>query len=226
MAVEITIPPFSGPAGNAQPPNHDPMKLRSLLTKALLLGASTAQLLAGPPRAGGRGAGGHPGGPPQGAPPFSQALLQQYDTDGDGVLSDTEKAALQAALEVQRQALITKYDADGDGVLNEAERATMQAELQAAKLAELAAKFVTLDTDASGGLSLEEFTARAPTGVSAERIQAAFSRMDADTDGSISMEEFTTPPVPRHGRQPGAGTGTGGSSGSSSSKSASARVSL
>lgn len=231
MGAEINFHRFPARREAPNPRTRNPMKLKSTLTLALVFSATTSLLLAGPPRGGGRGPGGRPGGGPQGAPPISQALLQQYDTDGDGVLSDTEKAALKAALEVQRQALITKYDADGDGVLNEAERAAMQAELQAAKLAELAAKFVTLDTDASGGLSLEEFTAGAPTGASAARIQAAFTRMDANTDGSISVEEFTTPPAPptpRHGRKPGAGTGTGtgGSSGSSSSSASSARVSL
>lgn len=45
-------------------------------------------------------------------------LLKRFDADGDGVLSDAEKAAMQA----DRDAMIAKYDTDKDGKLSEAER--------------------------------------------------------------------------------------------------------
>ena len=45
-------------------------------------------------------------------------LLKKFDADGDGVLSDTEKAAMKA----DQDAMIAKYDTDKDGKLSEAER--------------------------------------------------------------------------------------------------------
>ena len=46
-------------------------------------------------------------------------LLEQFDTDGDGTLSDAER---QAAREARRAELLEKYDADDDGTLSDAER--------------------------------------------------------------------------------------------------------
>ena len=101
---------------------------------------------------------------------------------------------MKADMEAKRQELIAKYDTDGDGVLNAAERAAAHAAMQAAKLEELKAKFVALDTDASGGLSLAEFTAGAPTGATEAQILQRFTAMDANKDSALSVDEFTTKP--------------------------------
>jgi Ca2+-binding EF-hand superfamily protein len=45
-------------------------------------------------------------------------LLKKFDADGDGKLSDTERAALKA----DREAMLAKYDTDKDGKLSDAER--------------------------------------------------------------------------------------------------------
>jgi hypothetical protein len=52
---------------------------------------------------------------------MKELMLKRFDADGDGVLSDTDKAAMAAA----RKEMITKYDTDGDGVLSETERAAI-----------------------------------------------------------------------------------------------------
>lgn len=135
--------------------------------------------------------------PKNGHPPVPPDVLAKYDTNSDGKLDATELAAMKADLEAQRKALIAKYDTNGDGVLNATERAAMQADLEAQKLAELKAKFTALDTDISGGLSLAEFTAGAPTGATTAQIQAAFKRLDKNNDSSISLDEFIAPHVDR-----------------------------
>lgn len=170
----------------------------SLFLVAALLASSSLTLMAATPK-----------GKPSGPPPLPPELLAKYDTNGDGKLDATELAAMQADMEAQRKALIAKYDANGDGVLDAAERAAMEADLKAQRLAEQTAKFATLDADASGGLTLAEFTAGAPTGATADQIQAAFTRLDTDKDGLISLAEFTAEPA-RHDGPPPGGKGPGG----------------
>ena len=167
-------------------------KLTILLT-ALGLTASLASARGGRP--------GHGTGSPR---PLPADVLEKYDTDGDGVLSDAEKAAMRAAMEAERAAaraeFIAKYDADGDGVLNAEERAAARAAMEAEKLAALTEKFNALDTDASGGLSAEEWAAGAPADADAAKVAAAFDHKDADDDGSLSLAEFTAKPArPAHG---------------------------
>ena len=45
-----------------------------------------------------------------------------FDKDGDGKLSDDEKAEARKAMEARRKEMIGKFDKDGDGKLNEEER--------------------------------------------------------------------------------------------------------
>lgn len=53
--------------------------------------------------------------------------------------------------------------------------------------------FTTLDSDSSGGITLEELTSGAPKGASdnksAERAAKLFSAMDSDADGSVTSTE-------------------------------------
>ena len=65
--------------------------------------------------------GGKKGGPPEGRP-SREEMIKKFDKDGDGKLSDDEKAELRKAMEARRKEFIARFDKDGDGKLNEEER--------------------------------------------------------------------------------------------------------
>ncbi len=83
----------------------------------------------------------------QAAPQISaenkQRILEKFDTDGDGKLNDSERAALKSAIKEkraqsgnkltpkQKQRVLKKFDKDGDGKLNDSERAALKSALQA-----------------------------------------------------------------------------------------------
>ena len=107
------------------------MRILSLCTAALctvFVLASTAQADPGdgPGRHGGRR-----GIPPQ----LREKLLEKFDTNGDGKLDETERAAAKVAMQAKRaerkQQVLERFDADGDGQLNEAERAAAKAAFKA-----------------------------------------------------------------------------------------------
>ena len=72
-------------------------------------------------------------------------MLEKFDTDGDGKLSQEERDAAKAAKKERRAAFIEKHDTNGDGELDKEEKA-------AAKEAIIA----NYDTDGDGKLSREE----------------------------------------------------------------------
>jgi hypothetical protein len=86
------------------------------------------------------------------------AMLQKFDANHDGVLSDAEKQAMRdarkAQFEARKQEMLAKFDANRDGVLSDAER-------QAMRDARVAERFAKLDTDGNGSLSPAEFKAGA-----------------------------------------------------------------
>ncbi|WP_376987603.1 EF-hand domain-containing protein [Bosea sp. R86505] len=49
--------------------------------------------------------------------------------------------------------------------------------------------FESVDTDSSGGLSIEEFKAGAPKGADSSKSEELFKAIDSDSDGSITKEE-------------------------------------
>ena len=83
-------------------------------------------------------------------------VIQKYDTNKDGQLSDQEKTALKADMkakhEQMKKDMLTKFDTNKDGKLDDTERA-------AAKDARETERFKQLDTDGNGQLSLSEFKA-------------------------------------------------------------------
>ena len=51
-------------------------------------------------------------------------MMKKFDKDGDGKLSDEERAAAREARKAeQEKAMLAKFDKDGDGKLNDAEKA-------------------------------------------------------------------------------------------------------
>jgi Ca2+-binding EF-hand superfamily protein len=115
------------------------------LSKKFLAGVTLAALVAGgtalaqSPRSGG----------PDGR---RAGLLETFDTNKDGTLDESERAAMRAEREKKHQEMVQKFDANKDGTLDEAER-------QAAHEARVAEHFKALDKDGNGALSLEEFKA-------------------------------------------------------------------
>jgi len=85
--------------------------------------------------------------------PISAAALKKYDKDGDGKLSDDEKAVMiadrKAKAEKREKEMLAKYDADKDGSLSDTEKATMREQ----RKKEMIAKF---DKDGDGKVSPEE----------------------------------------------------------------------
>lgn len=105
---------------------------------------------------------------------FAGALLQQLDSDGDGVLRLEE-----SGLDAERFA---QFDTNGDGTLDRGEIAAGIRGFMAARQREAAAResFGTLDANHDALLTQSEAGLRA----------AAFVKADADHDGAIQFSEF------------------------------------
>ena len=67
--------------------------------------------------------------------PNKAEMLKKFDADGNGTLSESERATAKEAHKAkhaERKAeMLTKFDVDGDGELNDVERETMKAECAA-----------------------------------------------------------------------------------------------
>lgn len=100
--------------------------------------------------------------------PSREEMRQKYDKDGDGKLSEEERAALREDMEKRhgkrggerpsREEITEKYDADGDGELSEEERAALREDMEKrhgkrSPREEIMEKF---DTDGDGELSDDE----------------------------------------------------------------------
>lgn len=84
------------------------------------------------------------------------AILQKYDTNGDGKLDDQERAALRADMkakwEAKRAEVLAKYDTNKDGKLDPAERKVMVDD-------RATEQFQKMDANKDGVVSLDEFKA-------------------------------------------------------------------
>jgi hypothetical protein len=85
--------------------------------------------------------------------PLPPEILKQFDKDGDGKLSEDERAAMRTAGEARKaefeKKMLEKFDTDKDGKLSDEEKAAAKA----AREKEMLEKF---DTDKDGKLSDEE----------------------------------------------------------------------
>ncbi len=80
------------------------------------------------------------------------AFVEKWDTDGDGDLRDSERAAFRTEREQRRNEYRLQFDTDGDGEISDAERSEMRARREQ-KRAELTQQF---DADGDGKLNREE----------------------------------------------------------------------
>tara|TARA_B100001029_G_C15001533_1_gene418385 strand:- start:115 stop:639 length:525 start_codon:yes stop_codon:yes gene_type:complete len=103
--------------------------------------------------------GGKKGGPPEGRP-SREEVMKKFDKDGDGKLSESERAELRKAMANRGgpggrrppPQLMKQFDKDGDGKLSESERAELRKTMEARRK-EFMAKF---DKDGDGKLNEEE----------------------------------------------------------------------
>ncbi|MEO1583339.1 MAG: dockerin type I domain-containing protein [Planctomycetota bacterium] len=103
--------------------------------------------------------------------PDRAAMLERFDADGDGELSDGERETAKAAFEARRAEmkakLLERFDDNGDGELDEAERAELRAVIGP-----------MIDAE------------RRREGSRKDRMRrAALERFDADGDGALSDDE-------------------------------------
>lgn len=85
-------------------------------------------------------------------------LLEKYDTNKDGQLDASEKAAMKADFQAKRAErkaeMLAKFDTNKDGKLDAQERAVMKDTL-------ITERFQKMDTNKDGQISLDEFKAAA-----------------------------------------------------------------
>lgn len=126
------------------------MKMKPWITLGLLLASSAfAAAQEGSDKA--------PDRPQRKMPP---GMIERFDKDGDGKLSDDEMKAMQAERNEARKEMVKKYDKDGDGKLSGEERKTMRVEMEAKHKA-LVEKY---DANKNGKLEPEEFKAAKDAG--------------------------------------------------------------
>ena len=121
---------------------------------------------------------------------------KKADTDGNDVISREEFAAMpriQQLPEDKRDNIFKRLDKNGDNVLSQDELRMMGGPPHQHREAML--KFKELDTDGSGGVSLEELKAgelfkKLPP----EKQEALFKRLDTDGDGQITVKDRPEPP--------------------------------
>jgi Ca2+-binding EF-hand superfamily protein len=151
--------------------------------------------------------------------------FDQYDTDGDGRLSDEERTAARDKRHKQR---LEEFDADGDGEISQAEKSAAhktrtrrylenfdedgdgnlsEAEMRAARGTRREHRIEKFDTDADGKLSEEE--RRAAQEKHSNRKTRGLERFDADGDGKLTGEEKEREEAARKERRERRGRGPG-----------------
>ena len=100
-----------------------------------------------------------------------EKMLERFDTNHDGKLDDTERAAMKAAFGEKRQEMIARYDTNHDGTLDATERAAMKKDF-------VTKMFARLDTNGDGVISLSE--------AQCTRLGKRFAQIDTDGSGTLS----------------------------------------
>lgn len=103
-----------------------------------------------------------PGGMMGGTGPMGAAMMQEFDTDGDGTVSPEEAR-------VGLETLLVKYDADGDGTLSIAEFET----LHSANIRDsMVDRFQYLDANGDGQVTSDEMAAQAARMEQMQKLRA------------------------------------------------------
>lgn len=180
-------------------------QISKTLIPALLIGFAIPAAMAQP----GNGDGPGRQGPPPGGP-RKERMMEKFDTDKDGQLSETERAAAKTEMQARKAADLKIYDKDGDGELSKEERQALGEAKRAERHAEVLKKY---DADKDGVLSEEERAkVREEMGPPPEKRKEmrdqARERFDADGDGVLSeteREQARKQMQKRKGDKPGVG---------------------
>jgi Ca2+-binding EF-hand superfamily protein len=115
-----------------------------------------------------------------------EKMLERFDTNHDGKLDDTERAAMKAAFGEKREERIARYDTNHDGVLDATERAAMKKDF-------VGKMFARLDTNGDGVISLAE--------AQCTRLAKRFAQIDTDGSGTLTQAEVLAAPMGHHQRE-------------------------
>jgi len=85
-----------------------------------------------------------------------QHVLEKFDADKDGKLSESERATAKAACKTRFEEKKKQFDTDSDGKLNDAERDAARAACSAKLKEKHPELFAKSDTDGNGEISREE----------------------------------------------------------------------
>jgi len=123
------------------------------------------------------------------------AFLAVYDLNGDGVLSQEERDAMNADRRDRHERWVTEWDTNRDGTVAGEECDAARTNIQRRVELTREARFAQADTNADSFLSFEEFCAIPPVArlavVHPDAPQAIFDGLDANDDSLVSLEEFT-----------------------------------
>ena len=113
------------------------------------------------------------------------AAMKKFDKDGDGKLSEGERAEMRKAMEARRKEFMAKFDKDGDGTITTKELGTVMRSLgQNPTEAELADMINEVDADGNGTIDFPEFLTMMARKMkdtdSEEEILEAFKVFDRD----------------------------------------------
>ena len=120
----------------------------------------------------------------QGRGQRGQHMLQQFDTDGDGQLSDTEKAAAKAAREAK---MLEKFDTNGDGILSDDEKPQRRSGMGRRGYSQRMRNRSSYNQNPSAPNS--GYGNRGKRGNGGQRRQEMIEKFDTDGDGQLSDTE-------------------------------------
>jgi Ca2+-binding EF-hand superfamily protein len=127
-------------------------------------------------------------------------MIERYDTDGDGQLSEAERQAAREDRRSRQSAFATamedwttaQFDTDGDGKLSNAERAEAR-QFQQRMQSQMRTKFELHTMDADGDGQITQAERQAAMGAMAAMGGRMFIRMqswmDTDGDGQVTNDE-------------------------------------
>lgn len=153
-------------------------------------GPGDEMALAGPSQRGERGFGRHRG------PRMSPEQMQQFDTDGDGLLSHEEKQGAKEAMRARFRERMQEFDADGDGAFSKEERDAARRALRGERQTQERERSPAgqIDGDGDGVIDQDELRA------ALEKVRLGDPSMDLNVDGAVDdsdtvllIEKMTAP---------------------------------